>query len=341
MKNKKATMREVADRAGVALSTVSHVINGTASISDATIEKINNVIKELNYTPNAMARALRADRSNVIGIIVPDITNEFYSRFAAELLKIAANKGIVANILNTDYDYKREKIGIESFIMSRLDGVVFLGGGQDENLIDEIDNSGIPVVLADRRYKDFARVEFNNEEIMQQMAFELKDKGYTSIGYVSEKISMINLTDRLNGIKVGAKKAGISIVDNWMIDDINLRFDKLIASDAIMKKAIKAIKLSNKASLPDVIAVSSDLIAVGVITALINSGYNVPEDVAVIGYDDTVISNYFKPSITTVRQDYKAAAREVFRLLEGEISKNNKNRSVVIKNSIIYRETTR
>ena len=127
----KPTMNEVAKKSGVALSTVSHVINGTAPISDETKARVQKVIEELKYTPNALARGLRHSRTNTIGIIVPDLTNEFYAKYAACLIKLAGEDEVSASLIDFGYKKEREERGVDTLIRSRVDGVIFLGGSQD------------------------------------------------------------------------------------------------------------------------------------------------------------------------------------------------------------------
>lgn len=311
--HKKATMQDVAKQANVALSTVSHVINGTAPISEATKIKVLNVIKKLNYTPNALARGLRQNKTNLIGIVVPDISNEFYSKAASVILKEASARRCATVLCDTGYDFKREKKSVEALIQRRVDGLIFLGGGNDEEILENAYNSDIAIVLADRRYKTFSSVEFNNYEAMKDLVHILYEDGFRRIGYISESLDMINLKDRYNGITDGLKQHGLTVNDEWILNDKWLQLEKVDTAKALMKKFIKD---KSKENMPEVFITSSDMIAVGIMDALISNGYRVPEDIGVIGFDNITMARYYQPSITTIEQDCTKFGITCFQLLE-------------------------
>lgn len=332
----KTTMNEVAKKSGVALSTVSHVINGTAPISDETKARVQKVIEELNYTPNALARGLRHSRTNTIGIIVPDLTNEFYSKYAACLIKLAGEDKVSASLIDFGYKKEREERGVDTLIRSRVDGVIFLGGSQDEKLIERLDKANIVTVFADRYYKDYPSVSFDNYETMYSLVQRLYENGYKKIGYISEAMTMVNLTDRYRGIMDALNDCQLEIQKDWILDDSWLRMEKLhTAKDMVNRLIGKA----SKDSMPEVIIASSDMIAIGILDALLQRGYKVPQDIGVVGYDDMTMASYYNPSVTTVHQDYARAAKETYRLLCDKLAGREENEHVIIHNELIVRRS--
>lgn len=333
--SRKATMAEVAKISGVALSTVSHVINGTASISEETKARVLEVIQELNYTPNALARGLRQNRSNIIGVIVPDISNEFYAKSASTIVKNAGEDGIVSILVDTGYSPKHEKKLVETLIQSRADGLIFLGGGRDEELIDLANGSNITVVLGDRRYKHYNSVEFNNYDIMYQMINDLYDQGFRKIGYISESLDMVNLQDRYDGVVAGLEKFGIGINEEWILKDSFLQLDKLDAGKVFMQKIIDHM---DKEDMPEVFLASSDMIAAGIMEALMTNGYSVPDDIGVIGYDDIALARYYYPAITTVHQECGEFGKACYDLLKQSMG-SDMEAHLVLKNKCIFRNS--
>ncbi|MCR1839307.1 LacI family DNA-binding transcriptional regulator [Murimonas intestini] len=332
----KPTMNEVAKKSGVALSTVSHVINGTAPISDETKARVQKVIEELNYTPNALARGLRHSRTNTIGIIVPDLTNEFYAKYAACLIKLAGEDEVSASLIDFGYKKEREERGVDTLIRSRVDGVIFLGGSQDENLIERLDKANIITVFADRYYKDYPSVSFDNYETMYHLIRCLWENGYTKIGYISEAMTMVNLIDRYRGIMDALNNYNMELQKDWTLEDSWLRMEKLHTAKDMVNRLIGRI---SRDSMPEVLIASSDMIAIGILDALLQHGYKVPEDIGVVGYDDMTMAAYYNPSVTTVHQDYAAAARETYRLLCDKLAGREENEHVVIHNELIIRKS--
>lgn len=332
---KKATMVEVAKMSGVALSTVSHVINGTASISDETKTRVLEVIQELNYTPNALARGLRQRRSNIIGIIVPDISNEFYAKSASAIVESAGEDGIVPILVDTGYSIQRERKSVETLIQSRADGLIFIGGGKDEKLIDLAVKANTTVVLGDRRYKNYNSVEFNNYDMMYYIIENLYESGYRKIGYISESLDMINLQDRYEGVMAGLKEFGIAINEEWILKDCFLKLDKVDGAKIFMQKIIANMDGDD---MPEVFLASSDMIAAGIMDALMTNGFSVPEDIGVIGYDDITLARYYYPAITTVHQDCVELGKNCYELLKKSIGSETEAH-VVLKNKYIQRNS--
>jgi LacI family transcriptional regulator len=337
-KQKQATIVDVAKQAKVAISTVSHVINGTASISDKTKQKVLDVIAELDYKPNILARSLRQMKSNIIGVIVPDIENEFYANATSEIFRIAGSYSDTIFMIDTGYSYEREKIDIEALVQRQVQGLIFLGGSKDENLIDWAYQENVPVVLGDRRYKDYPSVEFDNFETMRNLVIWTFNKGYRRIGYISESIDMTNLQDRYNGMREGLNHCGLTFNEQWVLNDSWLRLEKLNAAKKVMQKLLKDIERKN---MPEIFLTSSDMIAVGIMDALIQNGYQIPDDIAVVGYDDIRLVQYYNPPITTVRQDCKQLGASCYQLLKDSMEGNAQNKHIILKNNIIERKSVK
>lgn len=336
--SKKATMQDVAHLANVALSTVSHVINGTAPISDDTKNVVLAAIKELNYTPNALARNLRQNKTDLIGIVAPDIANEFYSKTASTIIKEASSKNCTTVLCDIGHDVERERKSVNALIQRRVDGLIFLGGGNDEDIIQAAYDSGTSIVLADRRYESFSSVEFNNYEVMKNLVHILYDEGYRRIGYISESLDMINLQDRYNGLMDGLKECGLSVKNEWILSDQWLQLEKVESSNALMQKFIQN---KTKENIPEIFITSSDMIAVGIMDALIKNGFSIPNDIGVIGFDNITLARYYQPALTTIEQDCIKFGNTCFQLLFNQMKEETKdlhltiNTNLIIRNSVI------
>lgn len=334
-KDKTTTMKDVAKLANVALSTVSHIINGTAPISDATKERVLHAINELNYTPNALARGLRQNRTNLIGVVMPDMANEFYAKTSSSILQMAEEYNYVTVLINTRFVYDTEKNGVEALIRRRVDGLIFLGGNKDEDIIDMADQANIPVVLADRHYKDYPSVEFDNITAMGKLIEYLYQKEIRNIGYVSELSNMINIEERYQGFREALNKYNLTVNEDWIIRSPKLKLEKMDTAKEIMENYLK-----NCSKMPEVFLTSSDMIAVGVINALVEKGFHVPQDIKVAGFDNITISKYNKPSITTMEQNTQMLGSNCFKMLLNEIDKSNEDKHKRLDIKLIIRDST-
>jgi DNA-binding LacI/PurR family transcriptional regulator len=294
------TIRDVAEQAGVSTATVSHVINSTKNISEETKNKVYEAINSLNYSPNALARGLRVNQTKLIGLIVPDITTEFYNCFAKGFIDSAYANGYTVALCGTQYDANREMMEVEALVERRVDGFVFVGGGFGDDLINRMIDRNIPVVLADRSInkQNVKTVQFDNYSAMRNLIQLLKEKGYSKIGYISETITMSNLADRFEGFKRGLNDQSLEYTKEYVHINDCFQLDKINNSYLFVKDLVE-----KGTELPQVFVTTSDLIAAGTITALKEKGFRIPEQIAVTGYDDIMIAQYLQPPLTTVFQD--------------------------------------
>lgn len=296
------TMDDVARTARVAKSTVSHVINGTASISDETRKAVQQAIRKLNYRPNSLARRLRQKRTAMIGLIIPDIGNEFYGQIARGAMNAAYKNQHAVALCSTQYDLPREGLEVNRLLEARVDGILFVGGfGEPENLRG-IRKANIPIVFMDRRdlLSGISSVEYNNKDAIGMIVRRMVKAGYRRIGYLSEPLTAINLEDRFAGYKAG-------------LAEHDLPFDKSIV---YLRKSLQTEKSENaqramsdilaghsRRKLPEALICTSDLIAIGAIKAIHAHGLQVPADIAVTGFDNIPSASFVVPTLTTVAQD--------------------------------------
>ena len=335
---KNTTISDVAGLAGVTIGTVSHVINGTATISEETTAKVEHAIKKLGYKPNLFARNLRRNQSKMIGLLVPDLI-EFYSSIARNFIDHAYDNGYSVMLSSFQYSIEREKREFDVFVKNMVDAIVLFGGMKDEELLTSVMKSGMPIILCDRRveFNSFSTIEFDNEATMRKVVRMLKEKGYTSLGYVSEPLELTNVTDRYSGFKIGAFEQGLEVLPENVFFSDSLKLDKLKNSYIFMKKLLEQRPAE---SLPKVFVTTSDMIAVGMIEAMNESGYRVPEDFGVVGFDNISISAHISPALTTVKQDGWMMAKSAWEAVSDTLTKKvEKPICMKLNSEIIVRES--
>ncbi len=312
---KKATMVEVAQRAGVTIGTVSHVINKTAIITPETTERVVQAIAALNYTPNSIARALRVRKSNVIGFMVPDVTNDFYAPVVSTFTDCAYADGYTTLLVSYQYSSERERVEMERLADKNVDAILLFNGYDDLGILQEMQRNNVPVILADRSIDEIElpTVEFDNIRTVRHIIRLLKQNGYTKIGLLSEALELRNLKDRFSGYKQGLLENGLEFNPNFVYVNKKLQVHNLKKGYMVMSKLLKQYQ---RAELPEVICTTTDLLAIGAMKAIKEAGYRIPEDFGIIGFDNIAMSAFVEPQLTTVVQDQVQMAKAAWKVVK-------------------------
>lgn len=316
-RRKAVTMRDIAEDACVSITTVSHVINHTATISDATAEKVRHSIRKLGYMPLPSSEFNRGQR--LIAVFIPDIRNEFYAKSVQAIFDAAWQHDYGIVVCDLKHSHQAGSQYLRNLLHQNISGIIFFGGISDmEQQIRNISKK-VPVVLGDMQLpEDFPKsvdaVCSNNDQIMCSTITRLARAGYTKFGYISEDFFLVNSRDRFNGYKEGLKKNRLPYQKQWVFVSERLRLDKIDSSYHYFSSI-----LQHGILLPQILLCSSDLIAIGVIGALKQYGYHVPRDIGVIGFDDISVAPYFNPPLTTVAQNMEQLGNRCFSCLLNRI----------------------
>ncbi|MCX7761201.1 MAG: LacI family transcriptional regulator [Candidatus Kryptonium sp.] len=322
----RVSIRDVAKVAGVSISTVSRVLNGTAPVSDELKKKVMETVEFLDYKPSVLAKGLRKGVTRTIGFIIPDITNPFFSlmvRGAEDYLK---RKDYCLIIGSSDQSEIQEKRLLTAF-SERVDGIIFTGTGKQNEVLDNIIKKGKKVVFLDRVIKGFntSYVVSDNYGGMKALVEYLVSKGYKSFFFINGQKETLSAQNRYKAFVDTLKAHGIENYEH-------------VFSSFTYESGYKYAKALSK--LPDVVVCGNDLIAYGVISALKEMGLSIPSDVAVTGYDDILFSEHYKPSLTTVRQPIydmgRKAAEMIIKMINDKTSQPN---GVILPNEIVIRES--
>ncbi|HAF70830.1 TPA: LacI family transcriptional regulator [Candidatus Acetothermia bacterium] len=316
---RKVTIREVAARAGVSVSTVSRVLNGRDAhhMRPETKERVLRAIEELEYTPVKAARSLRCQRTQVIGILVPDISNPFFSLLARGVASVAFESGYSTLICDSDHSVEKESRYLDILLSEGVEGIVFVPVGRpDMGRIERLLRRGIRIVAADRRVEGLPTVEADNRGGSRELTRYVLSLGYRRIAYIAGPEEVSTAQDRLLGFQEAMEEAGLAPV---AVRHGNFTYESgyELARGILEKGKVDAIMCGN------------DLMAIGAIRAAEDLGLRVPEDLGVTGFDHVLWSDLVQPKLTTVeipaynlgqvaiRQFMKADNRN--RLLEARI----------------------
>jgi DNA-binding LacI/PurR family transcriptional regulator len=292
------TIKDVAKEADVAISTVSRVLNSSGYVSEKTRKKVLDAVQILSYQQNNVARSLRQKNSNFIGLLVPDIANEFYSSLAKVIERELFKAGFHLFLCNTEENEQIESDIIDAMLNNQVSGLIIIGSGEKIN--PKLLKSDIPTVFFD---KDI------NRQMPSNIVF-VKSDNYLGASVATEtllkkgcrRIAMI----RTNHPSVPMQEREMAFLD--MVKKYNIVkrnysvYSVPISSQAALKKTEEVFASERF----DGIFCAADILAIGVIKALQNMGLHIPEDVQIISFDDIPLASFLTPTLSTIHSDFEA-----------------------------------
>lgn len=293
-KKKHTTIQEVAKFAGVSPITASRALNNPKLVKDSTRRRVEAAAKQLNFIPNFAAGILSRDKSNMVGVIVPTLSNSIFADTIQALSETISSQGIQLLIGTNNYSIDREEDIIRTFISHRADGLILTGHTHTAYSEELIKSFAIPTVEIWnlRKGRDFVCVGMSNYRAAYEMTEYLIKKGYKRIGYIGGLLANNDRSeDRLNGYRDALKHYGVEF-DSSIIRESE--FSLLNGAEAMRS----LLTLTHR---PDCVFASSDIIAFGALIECQNKGISIPDDIALAGFDDAVIGSMTKPGLTTVR----------------------------------------
>lgn len=326
-----AGIKEVALRAGVSTATVSHVINHTRYVSDETTMKVEKVMKELSYSPNYLAKMLKEKKSNVVGMVVPDVSNFFFTEIAEAVEKKLKSEGYTMILCNTDENLEAEKEQITQLQSYMVSGIIIAPTTMDYNYRRLVSSYDYPMVFIDRRLNtpqgDSVLVDGVN--VTESAIDYLIGKGHTRIGFIGGHSGISTTNDRYTGYLNALKKHGIAINPAYSV-----------FGDAQMASAYALCEKLMNLNEVTAMLVSSSLMSIGAMQYLVKNKYDIPGEIAIIGYDDYNWTSITSPPLTTIKQPTARMGELAAELLLKRI--NNKERAfedIVLDAQLIIRQS--
>ncbi|MDR2052550.1 MAG: LacI family transcriptional regulator [Treponema sp.] len=319
-------MKKVSELSGVSIATVSRVINNNGRFSEATRENVLAVIRKLGYTPNSIAQALRTNRTRNIGVIVPDITNEFFAKLTLYIQKVLFEKNYSTIIYNTDENKNLEAQHIRALTAQSVSGIIFISGGGYKVNVPEV-----PTIFLDRTPHlkdrgDYIQIRTDHFKGGYMAGKVLLEAGCKKPGIVMGSKRLFSQMERLRGF-VEAFKGGKSSI---LILEV-----KKIDYNSAYTAMVEAL---DGGTCQDGYFCTTDWLAIGVMNALQEKNIRIPNQVKLVGFDDISIAEYSK--LTTIHQDIKgmaeAAAFHMIKILNGE---EVKKREYIFQPVLVHRRT--
>ncbi|QLB14922.1 transcriptional repressor PurR [Mannheimia granulomatis] len=312
-----ATIKDVAKQAGVSTTTVSHVINKTRFVAEETTKAVWNAIKELNYSPSAVARSLKINTTKSIGMIITTSESPFFAEIVLAVEEYCYRKGYSLFLCNTQNDPEKIQNHLDMLIKKRVDGILVMCSEYTNNSFDIFENTNIPMVIMDWGMSD------ERSDLILDHGFDggylatqhLIENGHKEIAVITGNLSKEIARTRFDGFKKALSDAGLVLRDEWVLE-----------GDFEPEGGYECMNnlLKSGQTLPTAVFCFNDVMALGAISAITESGLGVPQDISVIGYDNIHSSRFYAPPLTTVHQSKSRLGSAALELLLARIEDNEK-----------------
>lgn len=303
-----ATLFDVARVAGVSLATASRAINGSARTVGAELrEKVLRAARELDYSPNVAARAMKRGHADVIGMIVPDIADPYFSGIASGVMKAADEQGLMVSIASTRRQSEKEAEYVAGFRRQRNRAIILVGSrttnqpeaDQLRAEIDRFEAQGGRVAAVSQRKLPVDTVVVENRQGARALATGLVDLGYSDFAVLAGPRDLLSAKDRLAGFRTGLADRGVDLAKDRIVNGEFSRDGGFEAMELLLSGATE----------PDCVFAVNDVMALGAMAAVRSRGFEVPEHLAVAGFDDISTLRDMSPRLTTVRVDLEKLGR--------------------------------
>lgn len=337
------TMREVAKAAGVSIKTVSNVVNDYEFVSQATRDKVNKAIDELGYTLNMSARNLRRGQTGIIGLAIPDLQMPYFAQLSSLVIEEAKKLGLRVIVEPTQYSREGEIEALHGSQQTMIDGLIYSPLELDQDDVDQLDVDYPLVLVGERIFTDKVdHIATENVEGAKRATSYLLQTGCKRVAVVGvhpgEKVGSAAL--RYQGYLEALEEAGVEFDERLVVESgMWHRSDGVRVMNALLDSGV----------VPDGVVVLNDMLASGVMHAIQMHNLRIPEDISVIGFDNSDDSQYLSPALTSIAPGLEAVARLSVKLLKDRIdgvspSKDLKPEQKVfrkVSSSLVVRQSTK
>lgn len=324
-------IRDVAQKAGVSVATISRVINNRDAVSEKTRMKVERVIKELNYHPSILGRNLRTSESRLLLVLIPSIANPFYTEIINGIEEAAISQKYNILLSTTESQPERQSIYLDLVKNRLVDGVISMDPTVNQGQLMELSESH-PVVQCSEYNKtgDVSYVTIDSELAAYQAVKYLIQIGHQKIALINSEEKFLYARERRQGYEKAMKEFGLPIDSNWIYNTEDLVFE-------YGQLAMRSIL--DHDDRPTAVFAVSDILAIGALKEINSSGLEVPKDIALVGFDNISFSNMTHPTLTTISQPMYRMGWQVANMLINKIQ-DKEVKSIILEHELIIREST-
>lgn len=309
------TLKDVAKHAGVSYATVSRVLANKPNIADSTRQRVLKAVHQLDYRPNRTARSLKAQRSEIIGLIISDIQYDFSPPLVRAVEDLASASGYGLFLCNSDENPDKEMYYTELLIQENVSGVIIAPTHESNLAVQRLLDVNIPIVVVDRRVQDAEvdTVVIDNFAAAYKLTHHLIENGYQKIGAVFGSITATTARERLEGFQQALKDADLPINDHH----IRIGSPRPEVGNQLTREILTTT------SPPEAILASNHFLASGVFQAIKTLGLRIPDNIALVAFDDSIWTALVEPRLTVIAQPAYSIGETAAQLLLERISKPN------------------
>ncbi len=328
-------IRDVARRAKVSTATVSRTVNQVATVDAQLAKRVWKAIAELGYYPNRQARALVSGRSRVFGLIVSEITNPFFPEIVQTFETLAVEQNYEILLTSTIHDPKRMELAVRRMIEGRVDGVAILTFGMEDELLEHLRFRNLPLVFVDVGPKAprVSNIRVDYAHGIRQAVQHLAAMRHERIGFVTGPLRLRSAVARKEAFEASMREIGLQVRPDLIVEgDHRLEGGKLALQ-----------KLSKLREQPTALMCSNDMTAIGVMRQAFDLGISVPQELSIIGFDDTRLADFMIPPLTTIQMSQAELATLAFNALLKEVKREApapNGTEFVLKTQLILRNST-
>ena len=328
-------IREIAKRAKVSTATVSRTINRISTVDPRLAKRVWKVIEQSGYRPNIQARALVSGRSQILGLVVSDITNPFFPEIVQAFENIAVEHGYDILLVSTVHDPKRMDISVRRMTERRVDGVAVMTFGMEDLLLEDRELRNVPLVFVDVGPKrpGVGNIKIDYLKGIRQAVQHLAALRHEQIAFISGPLELKSAKARRNAFEQAMSEIGLKI-----------RKDGIVEGDHTLEGGIRATQsLLSLPNRPTAIVCSNDMTALGVMHKCHEEGLSIPRDLSLVGFDDINLAQFVLPPLTTVRMSQTELARLAFNALLTELEREEASEhgtEYVLETSLVLRDST-
>jgi len=337
-KNRKTTIKIIAERAGVSVTTVSRVLSGQGSkyrISKKTEELVNRLAKELNYETNILARSLRMKQTFSIGMIVPDISNPFFAAIVRYGEIESRKAGYSVIVCDSQEDSNLEKESIKVLRMRKVDGMIICPVGIESKYIIDVSKLNIPIVIVDRYFPtlDLSCVVSDNYNGAMQAINHFIEKGHQKIAFIQGLCNTSVNKERLKGFIDAHEKNNIPLNESFIVGNDFGEQNGYIGAKILL----------NGSERPTAILGGSNLISLGALRAISEEHLNIPDDISLIAFDDQPYFDFLSSPITSIQQKKEELGKISIALLLSELNGGNlpRKKKIIVPTELIVRRSVK
>lgn len=327
------SMREIAKIAGVSSATVSRVINGSNLVTEETSQRIRKIIQDLNFVPNNSAIHLKNGKSQIYGMIIPDLTNPFFTETIKIFEELLVENEKELMVTNTDFHSTRTQRSVRRMLLRRVDGVALLTSEIEAAPLESLVQNRIPVVTTDhyRTAPGMSDIVVDFAGGMAQLVAHLKHLGHRNLGFIGGTEGLVTSRVRRESFLDAVVKQGLSSREGWIVEG-NFKIEGGSAAMA---------RILSQPEVPTAVVTANDLTAIGALRTVHEKGLRIPDDISITGCDDIDMSDIVFPPLTTLAISRKEYAHLLFEALQaGSENLTKPGKHYTLPTRLVVRKST-